>query len=250
MRYLGLVIDGRWRFEEHFELLAPRLEKTAAALARLLPNVGGPDLKVRRLYTEVVRSIALYGAPVWHRSLEASTPSRKLLERVRRRLALRVIRGYRTISTEAWCRRRGRLTFRLTQVLSGHGCFGEYLQRMGREPTAQCHHCGEDVDTARHTLEECPAWAGPRRVLRAAVGGWDLALSTVVDHMVGSVGSWKAVASFCDEVIQQKEAAERARERDPGSARRAFRSLRDPAPGSPVARASLAYRLSLSAFGV
>ncbi|XP_053990429.1 uncharacterized protein LOC128882726 [Hylaeus volcanicus] len=47
------------------------------------------------------------------------------------------------------------LTYKLLCV--GHGCFGEYLQRMGRESTAQCHHCGEKVDTARHTLEECPA---------------------------------------------------------------------------------------------
>ncbi|XP_054000563.1 uncharacterized protein LOC128888008 isoform X2 [Hylaeus anthracinus] len=47
------------------------------------------------------------------------------------------------------------LTYKLFCV--DHGCFGEYLQRMGRESTAQCHHCGEEVDTARHTLEECPA---------------------------------------------------------------------------------------------
>ncbi|XP_054015942.1 uncharacterized protein LOC128896600, partial [Hylaeus anthracinus] len=112
---------------------------------------------------------------------------------------------------------RGRLTFRLTQVLSGHGCFGEYLHRMGREPTPQWHHCGEEVDTAWHTLEECPVWAAPRRALRVAVGEWDLSLAAIVDHMASSERLWKAAATFCEEVTSQKEADERARERDPGS---------------------------------
>ncbi|XP_076301788.1 uncharacterized protein LOC143219866 [Lasioglossum baleicum] len=115
---------------------------------------------------------------------------------------------------------RLRLTFRLTQVLSGHGCFGEYLHRMGREPTAQCHHCDAEVDTARHTLEECRAWAGPRRALCFAVEGWDLSLPVVLVRMIESERSWRAVTSFCEEVMSRKEVAERAREADPNSARR------------------------------
>ncbi|PZC86876.1 hypothetical protein B5X24_HaOG201735 [Helicoverpa armigera] len=38
--------------------------------------------------------------------------------------------------------RHGALSFRLTQVLTGHGCFGKFLCRIGREPTPECHHCG------------------------------------------------------------------------------------------------------------
>lgn len=53
---------------------------------------------------------------------------------------------------------RGRVTFHATQVLSGHGCFGDYLCRIGRECTARCHHCGRNWDSAQHTLEHCPAW--------------------------------------------------------------------------------------------
>lgn len=49
------------------------------------------------------------------------------------------------------------VTFRLTQVFTGHGCFGVYLHRIGREPTMQCHHC-EDQDSAQHMLTECRAW--------------------------------------------------------------------------------------------
>ena len=32
------------------------------------------------------------------------------------------------------------LTYRVTQVLTGHGCFGEYLHRIRKEATSRCHH--------------------------------------------------------------------------------------------------------------
>ncbi|XP_011859961.1 PREDICTED: uncharacterized protein LOC105557355 [Vollenhovia emeryi] len=44
-----------------------------------------------------------------------------------------------------------RASYRTTQVLSGHGCFGEYLCRIGRDGTPRCNHCGGDRDTAQHT---------------------------------------------------------------------------------------------------
>src|SRR5436190_740793 len=51
---------------------------------------------------------------------------------------------------------------RMTQVLSGHGCFREYLRRIGKEAPARCHHCPKgqrEEDSARHTLLECVAWS-------------------------------------------------------------------------------------------
>ncbi|XP_045533975.1 uncharacterized protein LOC123721019 [Papilio machaon] len=113
-----------------------------------------------------------------------------------------------------WCGRgHGSLTFRLTQVLSGHGCFGQYLRRIGREETASCHGCGDEEDTAQHTLEVCCAWTEERRTLVATIGE-DLSLPGVIRAMLGSERSWDAVASFCEEVISQKEAQEREREND------------------------------------
>nr|XP_033200950.1 uncharacterized protein LOC117163067 [Bombus vancouverensis nearcticus] len=73
---------------------------------------------------------------------------------------------------EAWRSRHGLpLTFRMTQILTGHGVFGEFLKRIGRETTDICHHCGEDSDTAQHTLELCPSWELPRHSLRHVTGG-------------------------------------------------------------------------------
>jgi hypothetical protein len=84
---------------------------------------------------------------------------------------------------EAW-RDRGEipLTFRMTQVLTGHGVFGEYLLKIQREVTCICHHCQEEEDTAQHTLERCPAWEEPRRVIRLTIGD-KLALEAVIEAM-------------------------------------------------------------------
>jgi len=71
--------------------------------------------------------------------------------------------GKRTVEAirpclEEWLdRAQGEVTFRLAQVLTGHGCFGAYLCRIGRELTTACHHCEAVSDTAQHTLAECPA---------------------------------------------------------------------------------------------
>jgi hypothetical protein len=291
LKYLGLTLDPRWSFEEHFSLLAPRLCAAAAALGRVLPNLGGPSSSCRRLYQGVIRSMALYGAPVWADCLSSRT--RALLRKPQRVIAIRAVRAYRTVAhgaacvlagttpweldalvlaqvhrsrvatrdrgerpcleesrrvralaqreaLEAWgealChpvaghrtidairpvleewvgRRHGRLTYRLVQILTGHGCFGHYLHRVARrEESPRCHHCAAPDDTAEHTLCECPAWRSERRALRATLGGRPLELSTMVRAMLDDPSAWEAAASFCETVLSQKEAAEREREED------------------------------------
>lgn len=64
IKYLGLHIDSRWTFGEHFRQIIPRVEKAAMALSRLLPNLGGPRESVRRLYAGTVHAMLLYGAPI------------------------------------------------------------------------------------------------------------------------------------------------------------------------------------------
>jgi len=101
MKYLGLYLDGNWSFVGHFERLAPRLTRVASGLAGLLPNLGGPDARVRRLYAGVVHSVSLYGAPVWAERALASRKIQGILNRVQRRLTGRVSRTYRTVSHAA-----------------------------------------------------------------------------------------------------------------------------------------------------
>lgn len=97
----------------------------------------------------------------------------------------RLIDAIRPILDEWVGRRHGGLTYRATQIMSGHGCFDKYLHGIGKERSVACHHCDSMMDTALHTLEECPAWAEERRALRVIVGD-DLSLPTLVGKMVES----------------------------------------------------------------
>jgi hypothetical protein len=49
-------------------------------------------------------------------------------------------------------------TFRVTQALTGHGCFQYYLNRMGRAASPICMQCESAVDTVQHTLLSCEYW--------------------------------------------------------------------------------------------
>jgi len=82
LKYLGLLLDGRWSFGHHFGVLVLRVERVSAALGRLLPNLGGPDARIRRIYMGVVNSVALYGAPIWAKDLAARRNAKDMFRRI------------------------------------------------------------------------------------------------------------------------------------------------------------------------
>nr|XP_012227647.1 PREDICTED: uncharacterized protein LOC105675230 [Linepithema humile] len=101
MKYLGFTLDRLWGFEQHFAGITPKADRMAAGLGRLLPNLGGPNNRVRRLYANVVQSVLLYGAPAWADRAVASRRIKAMLHRPQRRLAIRLIRAYCTTSFAA-----------------------------------------------------------------------------------------------------------------------------------------------------
>lgn len=72
----------------------------------------------------------------------------------------------------------------MTQVLTGHGCFGEYLCQIKQEYITQCHHY-QGRDTVQYMLADCPAWDELRRVLVNVVGP-DLSLPVLIPRIIGS----------------------------------------------------------------
>ncbi|XP_047034977.1 uncharacterized protein LOC124641013 [Helicoverpa zea] len=102
MKYLGIVLDSKWHFSAHFSGLSTRLMKTAGALSWLLPNIGRPGDQCRRLYAGILKSMALYGAPIWAVSL-CRRRNAAAIRRPQRVIAQRVARAYRTVSFAAAC---------------------------------------------------------------------------------------------------------------------------------------------------
>lgn len=102
------------------------------------------------------------------------------------------------------------LGFHLTQLVTGHGCFSDYLYRISREDHDMCYHCGTGTDSAQHTLMECASWIGERAELCLTVGP-DLSLSSLIRKMLSSDLCWRAAVRFANEVMLHKEEAERIR---------------------------------------
>lgn len=111
-------------------------------------------------------------------------------------------------------RKHGGLTFHISQILTGHGCFNHYLYKIGRLTSPACSHCKGAVDTAQHTLEECPAWSVERETLMGAIGR-DLSLRSVLGAALINKDNSRVFAMFCEEVMAKKEQAERERQRVP-----------------------------------
>uniref|UniRef100_A0ABD2WT78 Uncharacterized protein n=1 Tax=Trichogramma kaykai TaxID=54128 RepID=A0ABD2WT78_9HYME len=61
---MGLHIDARLRFNQHLRTVSEKTARGTGALAKIMPNTGGPRSSRRELYAHVVDSILLYGAPI------------------------------------------------------------------------------------------------------------------------------------------------------------------------------------------
>jgi len=109
--------------------------------------------------------------------------------------------------TRAW----GGLSFHVTQLLTGHGCFGIYLKRIGKAAVADCPYCKLDEDNADHTIAGCVEWRDERSALIRAIGP-DLTLSAIIGAISTSREGWQAFSVFAEKVMRKKEEAERARE--------------------------------------
>ncbi|KMQ92649.1 reverse transcriptase [Lasius niger] len=101
MKYLGIILDNRLNFKEHFRYIEKKTTKVVRALSGLMPNLKGPGEHKRRLYANVVTSVLTYGAPVWSDALGACKKNQAPLRRLSRTLAVRVVSAHRTISYEA-----------------------------------------------------------------------------------------------------------------------------------------------------
>lgn len=96
-RYLGVQLDTRLSFVEHVSTVAAGAKKAAAALGRLMPNVGGPSQSKRTLLMSVVHSQLLYVSAIWSGRVLEVQKCRNLLLQAKRCAALRVAKCYHTV---------------------------------------------------------------------------------------------------------------------------------------------------------
>ncbi|KRF98317.1 uncharacterized protein Dwil_GK28184 [Drosophila willistoni] len=252
------------------------------AINRILLNNRGPRQMQRLLLASVLRSVMLYGAPVWASAMEQPT-YRRGMESTYRLTAVRVCRGFRTVSDEAalviagmtpidllareakfifirrqtvawtqaeksaakaaarrasmeeWQRRwststkgrwthrlipnltdwlsrqSGEVTFELTQILSGHGCFRSYLHRFGKDSSPECTLCRNGmIEDPEHVIFSCPRFSAERLELEAILGRTPT-VENLVPAMIESQEKWSAVCIYAANTMGTLRRLERLR---------------------------------------
>lgn len=112
IKYLGVILDRRLSFSAHLKYAGAKASRCYSALARMMPNIGGPRSSRRQLLASIVKSMFLYGAPIWVESLKTKQ-NMKICNSIQRLSAIRVISSYRTISEVAALVIAGMLPFDL-----------------------------------------------------------------------------------------------------------------------------------------
>lgn len=137
----------------------------------------------------------------WH--LQMSNPN----------LAGARVRSYILPIFDEWMdRKQGGLTFHLTQLITEHGSFGVFLERIKKERSAICPYCRVCEDNAQHTLNTCPKWDDERKILKAQIGN-NLEISAVIRNITRDPKKWERICSFANKVLTKKETDEWERQK-------------------------------------
>ena len=122
-------------------------------------------------------------------------------------------------NVSAWCgRRHGELSFQLTQLLSGHGCFGRYLYLIGKRTNESCVICNAEVDNAQHAFFDCPDFLDRRDRLERDLND-KFSPDTVVNLLLESKEKWRIITTYVHEVnaARQKRITEMTTNGDKGA---------------------------------
>ncbi|XP_025261982.1 uncharacterized protein LOC112637162 [Camponotus floridanus] len=113
-------------------------------------------------------------------------------------------------------RKHGNMSFHMTQLLTEHGVFYSYLNRIQRVNSDTCPHCRMNVpDTAEHTLKICSVWERERAIMleKIKMTSDALSLKMMTAVMINSRQEWSTVMTFIEKIMLEKEQYEHQVER-------------------------------------
>ncbi|XP_053990549.1 uncharacterized protein LOC128882808 [Hylaeus volcanicus] len=239
LKYLGVKFDRGQRSRKHITTVTDKALRVLAALSRIMPNIGGAGHKTSILYYRLLESIerlALYGLEKRCRRLRQGTfratsrhledadverkkedikraLSRKWQERWDRECGNKVTHDWIS-NIEKWLTRpNGQMNYHLTQAMTGHGCFGAYLHRIGRIYSAECWYRCQVIDDVEHTFHTCVRWEDKRAELRRALGVQDLTIPLMGRLRRQNLESWTLIKEFLTYALKDKEEYKRAMDR-------------------------------------
>ena len=100
-------------------------------------------------------------------------------------------------------RKHGELNFTLTQFLSGHGCFREYLHKVGHAESPLCPTCDQVAETAEHKVFTRPRFQSARRKMMASTG---VNVANIAQIMCKDERTWAIVDKTVAKIMKQLQA--------------------------------------------
>ena len=101
MKYLGVIIENKNKWNKHLDLISNKTRRLYHQILRTTGKEWGLSSEVRRtIYISAIEPILTYACSSWQDVLEYKTKRAKLLS-IQRSFAISIIKGYRTISTDA-----------------------------------------------------------------------------------------------------------------------------------------------------
>jgi len=110
-------------------------------------------------------------------------------------------------------RKHGAPNYHLTQFLTGHGCFREYLYKYRHVETPYCLHCDGVIESVEHIFCECERFSRARSTLHSIMGE-SVTCEGIVEHMLRSKSAWEQINHIIMEIMLQlrrEEAMNRTR---------------------------------------
>jgi len=128
MKYLGILIDNKFKFSEHISYAAERSSKLIHSLSKSAKLTWGLHHEVlQTIYKGAILPLLLYGAPVWAEAMRFEYKRLKYI-RVQRLMNIKIAKAFRTTSTEALCVLAGRTPI----IIRTEQAVKQYFLRKGK----------------------------------------------------------------------------------------------------------------------
>lgn len=189
IKYLGIIIDRKFSFNQHIEHVTQKSTKLIHALSRSARVTWGLNSDVMRIiYKGAILPLLSYGAPVWEEAIRKRFNIVKL-QRVQRLINLKIAKAYRTTSSDALC------------ILTKNQPILIELQQMVKISRIKKEQNWEEkiVDAITpYTL-----WPHPAEVveIKEKQDGWNYKVSIYTDGSKGDSGVGSGIAIYLDHVI-------------------------------------------------
>jgi hypothetical protein len=103
MKYFGIILDHKFRFQEHVTHAAERCAKLIYNLLKMAKLTWGiKHAAIATIYKGAILPLLTYGAPVWIEAMKYEHNRQKYI-RVQRLINIRMAKAYRITSSEALC---------------------------------------------------------------------------------------------------------------------------------------------------